>query len=93
MCFDKTKPLHRDYSEDIKRLLKDVSLPNKSLPLLNSKISIQSNNSIQELLVFEPIKTNPETGALESYLTEIQLRKRAKLLYPFVFEMFDYVHI
>ena len=82
MCFDKPKPLHRDYSEDIKRLLKDVSLPNKSLPLLNSKISIQSNNSIQELFVFEPIKTNPETGALESYLTEIQLRKRAKLLYP-----------
>ena len=82
MCFDKPKPLHRDYSEDIKRLLRDVSLHNTSLPLLNSKISIQSDNAIQELFVFDPIKTNAETGALESYLTEVQLRKRAKLLYP-----------
>ena len=55
----------------------------ENFPESKNKIAIPSDNLRQEIFIFDPINIDLNKGALNSFIFEEILKKRAKLLFPY----------
>ena len=55
----------------------------ENFPEFGNKIAIPSDNLRQEIFIFDPINIDLNKGALNSFIFEEILKKRAKLLFPY----------
>ena len=68
--------------EAVKRTLNSYSIP-ENFPEFGSKIAIPSDNLRQEIFIFDPISIDLDKGALNTFIYEEILKKRARLLFPY----------
>ena len=68
--------------ESVKNTLNSYSI-DENFPEFGNKIAIPSDNLRQEIFIFDPINIDINKGALNSFIFEEILKKRAKLLFPY----------
>ena len=68
--------------DSVIRTLSQYSI-DENFPEFGNKIAIPSDSLRQEIFIFDPINIDLNKGALNSFIFEEILKKRAKLLFPY----------